>query len=342
MGSILFGYEGNDMPVLFTKKGLIHLQRKVENISKKEEERLEKEVLSEEEIERKKNVTDRNITMEWVGANTNVEIIKEEKTYDYHTYGLLTEKAYGYKKITYKNLYNGIDLVYSFTNNKIGFEYALIVKAGADVGVIKMKYGGDVKSIKINGKGNLLVKSDINGIEETLPVTYYNNVSNNKETVKVNYLIKKRVVEFFFQERYDTTREIIIDPFISSTSNLSGLFAGKAKDIDYDYEGNIYVAGGGDFANCKLAKYNSSGVLQWTFNGNLPTINWLFGFYYGGWVVEKITGSIYLGNGTIGQGVRVVRITTAGLYDNFVTIANINFTESWKIYWSCNNGNPQI
>src|SRR4051794_9463265 len=33
MGSILYGYEGSDMPVLFTSKGLIHLQRKTEKLS---------------------------------------------------------------------------------------------------------------------------------------------------------------------------------------------------------------------------------------------------------------------------------------------------------------------
>jgi gliding motility-associated-like protein len=349
LDSVLFGYEGNDMPVLFTKKGFIHLQRKVENISNKEEERLEKKGLPKEEIEHKKNITDRVITMEWVGANTNVEIIKEERTYDYHTYGLLTEKAYGYKKIIYKNLYNGIDIVYSFTNNtqdavhnKMGFEYALIVKAGADASVIKMKYGGDVKSIKKNEKGSLIVASDINGIEETLPISFYNNELNNKENIKVDYLIKKNEVGFFFKDGYDSTKEIIIDPFISSTVNLSGLFAGKAKDVDYDYEGNIYIVGGGSLSSCKLAKYNSSGVLQWTFNGTLPSINWVFGIYCGGWVVEKITGSIYMSNGIRLQGIRVIRINTNGIYDNFVTIANTNFTESWKLYWSCNNGNPQI
>jgi gliding motility-associated-like protein len=350
LGNLLFGYEGNDMPVFFTKKGLIHLQRKEESISRKEKERLEKQGISEEEIEHKKNITDRVITMEWIGANDNVEIIKEEKTYDYHTYGLLTEKAWGYKKITYKNLYNGIDLVYSFTDNsqgaahnKIGFEYALIIKAGADASTIKMKYGGDVKSINTNEKRSLIVSSDINSIEESLPISFYNTDASNTKRIKIDYVVKKNMVAFSFEHGYDAKKEITIDPFISSTINLSGLFAGKAKDVDYDYEGNIYVTGGGDLGNCKLAKYNSSGVLQWTFNGLLPTINWQFGLNYGGWVVEKISGSIYIGNGlkNVG-GTRIVRINAAGLYDNFVTTANTNFTECWKIYWSCNNGNPQI
>ncbi len=99
MGNILYGYEGLGMPVLFTSKGLIHLHRKVENISHHEEEKLEKQGLPEEEIERKRKVTDRVIIMEWLNSNPDVKIISEEQTADYHTYGTLKENAYGYKKI---------------------------------------------------------------------------------------------------------------------------------------------------------------------------------------------------------------------------------------------------
>ena len=33
LGNIQYGYEGLEMPILFTPKGIIHLQRKIENIS---------------------------------------------------------------------------------------------------------------------------------------------------------------------------------------------------------------------------------------------------------------------------------------------------------------------
>jgi hypothetical protein len=188
MGNILYGFEGHSMPILFTKNGLIYLQRKVENISHREKEKLEKQGVPEEEIEHKKIVTDRAITMEWVGANSNVEIIVEGKTYDYHTYGFIKQKAYGYKKITYKNLYNGIDLVYSFTNNpqdavyeKIGFEYSLHVATGADITQIRMQYGGDVKKIKTNKQGNLIIESDIDGIKQNTPITFYSQTTNDKQ-----------------------------------------------------------------------------------------------------------------------------------------------------------------
>ena len=122
MGSVLYGYEGLDMPVLFTSKGLIFLQRKIKKLSRREEEKNERAGVSEAEIERKRIVTDRVISQEWAGANAAAEIIAEDRTTDYHTYGRLKQQAFGYRKITYKNIYPGIDIVYNFSNNnKIGF-----------------------------------------------------------------------------------------------------------------------------------------------------------------------------------------------------------------------------
>jgi hypothetical protein len=62
MGSIKFGYEGLNMPVLFTPKGLIHLQRKIEKLSEREEKKLKQQGVPEDIIEKKKSVTDKVIT----------------------------------------------------------------------------------------------------------------------------------------------------------------------------------------------------------------------------------------------------------------------------------------
>jgi hypothetical protein len=260
---------------------------------------------------------------------------------------MLTEKAYGYKKIIYKNLYDSIDVVYFFNENKkFGFEYSLVVRPGADVSKVKMKYDGDVKSIVINKNGNLIIKSDIEGIEETIPLSYYGNNVFEKSNigVKTEYKIIGKEISFSFPQDYDKTKALVIDPFVNSTSNLTGLFAGKAKDVDYDYAGNVYVTGGGAYTTAhQLAKYNAAGVLQWTFNGTLTIPSWFFGINWGGWMVEKPTGNVYMGQGfNPNTGFQVIRVTTYGLYDNFITTANPNFREAWKMIWSCNNGSPQI
>ncbi len=346
MGNIQYGFEGFGIPILFTPKGIIHLQRKIENISKEEEERLERQGLREDEIENRKIITDRTITMEWIGANENVEIVKEQKTTAYHTYGLLTKKAYGYKEITYKNIYDGVDIIYSFiNNNKTGFEYSLIVHPEADLTKVKMRYGGDVKTIKKNSKGFLVVSSDINGVEVSTPISYYGDKIKfaNKGDIQSDFKISGAEIEFDFPKGYDKTKTFVIDPFVTATTNLTGLNAGKAKDVDFDYAGNAYVIGGGNGNAYQLAKYDPAGVLLWTFAGTTTIPSWTFGPYYGGFVVEKNTGNIYLGQGfSRGTGYRVVRISTTGLYDNYISTGNPSFNENWKMYWNCNNGTPQI
>ncbi len=346
LGKIKYGYEGFDMPVLFTTKGLVYLQRKITKLTHSQEEKLEKQGLKEDAIERQRNVTDMAITMEWLNCNENVDIVAENKANDYHTYGSFENKAYGYKTITYKNIYPGIDIVYSFTgDDKAGFEYHLIVQPGADISAVQIKYGGDVKNLKTDKAGNLVVNSAIGCISQTTPVSYYGDRLMNKQVGDVQslYSIVGNQISFSFPQHYDRSKAIVIDPFVTVTGNLNGLNSGKAKDVDFDYEGNIYVTGGGDGNIYRLAKYDAAGVLQWTFNGTVTIPSWTFGGYYGGWVVEKTTGNIYLGQGfSPTTGYRVVRISTTGLYDNYISQGNTNFNENWKMYWSCNGGSPQI
>lgn len=347
MGPVLYGYEGLGMPVLFTAKGLIHLQRKLDKISHAEEERLEKMGVPEEEIEKKKIITDRVITMEWLNTNPSLQIQAFDKAAAYHTYRMLNEKVYAFGGITYKNIYPGIDLVYHFTDNaKSGFEYSLKVQPGADLSQVALKYGGDIVSIKTDNKGQLEIRSSIEGVTVSVPITYYGTDLSRAAKAEVNtaFQLDDKTVHFAFPQQYDQSKAIVIDPFVSSTINLTGLNTGKAKDVDFDYNGNVYVTGGGAYTgNHSLAKYNAAGALQWTFNGSLTVPSWSYGTYYGGWMVEKPSGNVYLGQGfSPGTGFRVIRISTTGLYDNYITTANASFMEAWKMFWSCNNGSPQI
>lgn len=340
MGRILYGYEGLGMPVLFTQKGLIHLQRATKRLTHEEMERLERKGWKEKDIERTYSV-DRAIAMEWINANTNPVVITEEQGTGYFTYGFLKEKAKTYRKIIYKELYPGIDLVYSFpADKKTGFEYSLVVQPGADISKVKIKYGGDVKNIREDKNGRLIISSGIDEISVSAADCYY--ADNSIQKFISPFRVNNNHISFKLPENYDRQKILVIDPFVSGTGGLSGSDAGKAKDIDFDFAGNVYVAGGGDGNAQKLSKYNSSGVLQWTFNGSLSSPSWNFGGSHGGWVVEKISGNIYMGQGLAGSGFRVIRLTTDGTYDEYITTADPAFAENWKMLWNCNGGTPRI
>lgn len=215
MGKILYAYEGLGMPVLFTSKGIIHLQRKIKGPSHEEEERMERKGMKPEEIREKTVLNDRIITLEWINANPHPEIIAENFAQGYHIYGMLQQKAKAYKKLIFKNLYPGIDAEYCFTENKkAGYEYNLIVKPGADISAVKMKYGGDIKTIKQDKNGNLIIKSDIDGIMQSIPVCYYADAAGKDENISSSFLINKNEISFNFPAIYNKKEKtLIIEPF---------------------------------------------------------------------------------------------------------------------------------
>ncbi|NNV58023.1 beta strand repeat-containing protein, partial [Limnovirga soli] len=343
MGPIEFGFQGFAMPVFFTKKGIFFLEQEQEAMTEKERDKLEKreDEGDKEEEEKSKKVS--VATMQWLNANPDVQIIAEDVSKSYFSFGTLKNKARAYKRITYKELYPGVDITFYFDKTgKTGFEYNITLHPGANLSNVKMLFGGDIKKLKSLSNGDLKMLTEVGGFQQSQPISFYEGDSTHK--IKFSFRRENNVVGFYSKELYDTTKTIVIDPFVSSTSNLVGLNTGKAKDIDFDYAGNLYVSGGGDGGtNHMIAKYDANGVLQWSFSGILTNPSWQFGTYYGGWVVEKNTGSIYLGQGfEYLNGFSIIRLTTAGIYDNYITTANPNFREDWKMYWSCNNGSPQI
>jgi gliding motility-associated-like protein len=343
MGNILYGYEGMGAPVLFTPKGLIHLLRNANQFSYEEMERRER--TEKGKRGEQATFTEKYITIEWLNANPHPQIIAEEMETAYHVYGMLPQKAPAFKKIIYKELYPGIDVVYSFIKtDDPGYEFSLVVKPGASVAAVKMRYGGDVKSLQTDKEGNLTIHSDIGSIHQSSPVSFYSGKENNGKRISTSCSVKNNIVGFILLDSYDRTKEITIDPFVTATGNLTGgNNNGKARDIDFDYDGNIYVSGGGDATNAKLAKFDPAGVLLWTFSGVLAAPSWHFGNSYGGWVVDKATGSIFMGQGLMTNiGFSVVRLNTSGLYDGYISTPNSNFWENWKMIWSCNSGTPQI
>lgn len=346
MGEIQFGCESSKMIVLFTPRGLIFLQKCRNQAGYIKNTVAGRHDCLAPEKERTAPASVKYITMEWEGINTAPVLISERKTSHYNTYGLLQDKAYGYKKITYKDIYPGIDLEYSINAESLtGFEYSLIVRPSAHPGAVKIKYGGDIKQIqKYNNQ--IFIKSGSGaGIQVSKPFCYYreNVFKGGKNRVDIRCKLVKNTVSYYFPSGYDKTRLMIIDPFISPADNLDGGFYNKgiAKDVDFDYEGNVYVSGGGSDAVHKLAKYDSAGNLLWTFSGSLLNPAWNFGGSYGGWVVDKASGAIYLGQG-FNTGSRIIRLNTSGLYDNYISNASTNFRENWKMIWNCANANPEL
>lgn len=349
-----FAIDNNGDHIYFGKNGLEwHLSKIVpmeadelnETTHSKLNEEEREEEREEEENENRK-IIEKIVSMQWLNTNPNCVIECEGKSNHYFTYGEAKYSSYGYKKIVYKNLYPNIDIEYIIPKSG-GIKYSLIIHEGADINDVKYRYSGDDVSVSIEGN-QLHIKNLICDLVEHEPVVNY----ENGVRIKCQYKLSKNEIGFEFLEAIDNTKKIIIDPWVAPITTLTatGLGNNRGYDVDYDYQGNLFVYGGGNYApfwfitseNTRVAKYSPSGVLLWTFNGSVATPFWQSkgsSGYMSNFVVDKVYGKTYVGQVLIPSGCAIIRLDTNGAYDNFISTPNPNFVEIWEMNFDCRAGN---
>lgn len=329
--AIEFAYDNSDEGVFFHQNSLTY--RIVEHFPINEEQK--------EKIEHGKKFTPKPdnvffVNVSWKNSNPTISPEVENLQNHYQSYGDAIYKSKCYKKLEYKNVYNNIDVEYTFTDERTnGIKYNVILKPGANLSDYKMQFNGDVKSIKLKNN-TLLIKTPYLTVTELSPVA----IQNGKKLACNFKLNEDNTVSFELPNGYDPSQELIIDPWVV---NLALATNNYGYDVDYDYFGNYYVYGGsGPFLICK---YNTSGTLLWTFNGTVPSQSWTSlgsipaNKYVGNFVVDKITGKSYTGEGfNSTTGTRIVRIDAAGVYDNLISTANVAWNEVWDMNYDCTNG----
>ena len=176
LGKIRYAFEGFGMPILFTSKGMVLLDRKINFFSEKELEAWEKSGKLNSTLEEEEGgyYTDKEISMQWIGANPDPIIEALNPSDHYYSYAQLPGKAKGFQQLRYKDLYPGIDMILSFSpQQKTGFEYSFIIKPGIDPTIIKFRFGGEIKKLETDKNGNLVVRSEIGGFVQEMPKAFY-------------------------------------------------------------------------------------------------------------------------------------------------------------------------
>jgi gliding motility-associated-like protein len=334
---ILYAASIDGVTYYFTKTGYVmqHLasqkntEKEIEEL--KEKAGIKENAEGEEEKEFKYKTISQLHQMQWQGTNANVQIVAEDIVSNYYTYsdlndkqGKKTIKAQAYKKLTYKNLYPFIDVVYEFPADTTGIKYSIYLHPGANVNNIKINYP-DNNGINLNQQGNILIKSEFGLLTDHKPITYQ---QNNKAAIKSNFILHDNTVSFFIDKTL-TNETIVIDPW---TANPNFPFLNRAYDVDYDAQGNVYVYGG--YKNpFYLNKYSPTGGLIWTHAFNLFSNN-----YYGDFAIDINSGSIYIVQGfNPGSGAQVLKLNSAGIVTTTFP-GNRNFGEMWRITFDkCSN-----
>ncbi|MEA2476382.1 MAG: hypothetical protein QOC87_581 [Actinomycetota bacterium] len=174
---------------------------------------------------------------------------------DWHT-GLPT-----FQRITYPNVWPGIDLVYSGTGQAL--KYDLIVHPGADPKAIALSYRY-ARRVQQTARGALKVTTPIGSFTEKAPIAYQRHggarveVPAGFDTVGQSYGFKLGA--------YEAARTLVIDPeVVIYAGYIGGAGIDFGASIAVDSSGAAYVTG---YTESTAATFPESGGAEPTLSGS--------------------------------------------------------------------------
>ncbi len=264
------------------------------------------------------------VDIDWPGANPSPEILTGQASDDYENYysenaALGVMGIRNYKTVTYKNIYQGIDLEWTEQNGQLKYNYHL--QAGADHSQIQLQYKG-CSQLYVNRQGELVVETAFGNIVEQQPL-----VIQNSKILKSHWVVVNNTARFEI-DGLDTKLPCTIDPIIRLFGSYYGGQSGDAGMLVTDNIGNFYIFG----ETSSLNNIASSGAYQTTYGGGstwgdafvakfdiLGSRQWAT--YYGGaqsdfanWCTVDNSGNIYLVGGSSSTNAAVM--ATAGSHQS--------------------------
>jgi hypothetical protein len=202
--------------------------------------------------------TSNTLNLQLLGANPAAQAVGQDELITKSNYLLgndpskwLTNIA-NYGQVEYRNVYQGVDAVYSGNQGRL--ETTFLVQPGASAGVIQMQVQG-AQSLSLDGQGNLVIHTSGGDVIEQAPVAYQ-QINGVRQAVSSRYLLEANNTVGFQVGAYDPSQTLVIDPTLSYSTYLGGSLNDRADySIAVDSAGDAYIGGVGT-----IAKLNSTGT----------------------------------------------------------------------------------
>jgi hypothetical protein len=143
-----------------------------------------------------------------------------------------------YARVRYREVYEGIDLVYYGTPRDL--EYDFVVAPGADPSAIRLRIDG-ADRVTLDERGDLVLSVGRGELRQRAPVIYQEGPAG-REHVSGGYVVAGDRVSFAIGD-YDASRPLVVDPVVAYSRDLSGSGHDWAEGIAIGPDGSAYVAG---------------------------------------------------------------------------------------------------
>ncbi len=232
------------------------------------------------------------------GAQLQNDIIAEGRQ-EYHEFHYSDREnkngieALAYNKITYKNVYPGIDWALYIKNNKL--EYEFILAPSADPSLIKLQYNGQ-QSLQLEQDGAIVATTPMGIVKDNAPLCYYIDGHAKKSMIRSAFKLTDNTLSFVLANNATgycyNDKKLVIDPILE-WGTYYGPYSSNTYfyDIITDQFANVYgcgltygttdIATVGSYQNvfggstdAYLVKFDSSGNRLWATYYGGPDGDW--------------------------------------------------------------------
>jgi uncharacterized protein (TIGR03437 family) len=144
-----------------------------------------------------------------------------------------------YAKVSYRDVYPGIDLVFHGRERQLEFDFVVAPRARTET--IELAFQG-IERLELNDAGDLTLHHGRAPLRMHKPVVYQ-LVNGSRKEIAARYVLKEGNRAGFEVAAYDLSVPLIIDPVVSYAGYLGASGADAGTSIAVDSEGNTYLAG---------------------------------------------------------------------------------------------------
>src|SRR5690606_13222687 len=189
------------------------------------------------------------VNVDFVDASPQMKVIADKPLPTYNNYFIGDDPSKWasecgiFQGLTFKDVYPNVDVRYYTSQGSL--KYDIIVKPGADITRIGLKYEG-IDKIQVKNK-ELVLGTSLGELKESYPYSYQPGEKGKKE-VQVKYVLDGNIVRFQAKE-YDPNTTLVIDPFMifcsfsGSTADNWGFTATYGPDASLFGGGIVFVKG---------------------------------------------------------------------------------------------------
>ena len=178
------------------------------------------------------NTSNAVVRMKFVGGNTSASASPLEALSNTSNYFIGNDSSKWvtgvaqFSKLRYENVYPGIDVLYQGDHSRLRYDF--IVKPGASAAAIEMAFDG-ADNIALTKDGDLALTIHGKTLITKKPFTYQEDGGAKKE-VASHYVLKDGHVTFELA-KYDTTKNVVIDPTVVFVTFLGGLLNDSVNGV---------------------------------------------------------------------------------------------------------------